>query len=95
MFTIENRINGVLIGVLYGHNEGFGDDLTNYRYSWHYHDIEAGTVKSGSITHRRADGLVALTAAILADIVKQNGKSARKEKPPQRRRDTVGATALR
>jgi len=66
MFTAELKINGCLVGVLYGHNEG---DIVSEpgvcEYHYHYHDIEGGEVLSGDIKHLREAGLRSLVGKIL------------------------------
>lgn len=74
MFTVELKINGMLIGVIYGHNEGaardpddasfYDPDLCLYTYSY-FHCSDGRTVK-GTITHRRSEGLEILASRILA-----------------------------
>lgn len=69
MFTIETRINGALIDVIYGHNDGpvaMGDTCT---YRIHRHEIETGKVESFEVEHKRSDGMRALVQNIQATSV--------------------------
>ena len=74
MFSVEVKINGILIGHLYGHNKGYmeSDDLSDeclYSYEW----FEPGTgkeVKRGNITHKRDDGMVKLLSKIFKKLEK-------------------------
>lgn len=66
MFTVELKINGTMIGHIYGHNEGLEDEgLT--KYSWEYYRIESRKVTSGTVLHHRDDGLESLVAKILEE----------------------------
>ena len=66
MFTVEIKINGSLIGHIYGHNEGPTPDGDRYRYE--YYETEKRKVVNGEVVHHRADGIRPLIAAILSDI---------------------------
>jgi len=68
MFTIESRINGALIGVIYGHNEGHTDDYEICNYTYCYTEISTGESIRGKLTHKRSDGLTKLVAAIYKDM---------------------------
>lgn len=67
MLTAELKINGTLIGHLYGHNEGYNTD-GSCEYSWHYYKTETGAVVKGTLSHKREDGLEELIASILRSI---------------------------
>ena len=76
MFTIEYRINGTIIGVVYGHNDGLDANRQDKkqevcRYTWRYHDIGDGVVYKGEISHDRAAGLLVLVAKITIEAEKQ------------------------
>lgn len=81
MFTVEYRINGALLGVIYGHNEGAAtpdeDSAGLHEYKWHYHDISRGDVITGHVTHRRSDGLQSLVSDIAAAVVARQKSSRR------------------
>ena len=72
MFTLEFRINGALIGVVYGHNEGAVDEYGFYTYKYHYHQVERGNVISGFVQHFRDDGVERLCQLILDDVRDQS-----------------------
>jgi hypothetical protein len=67
MFTVEIKINGTMIGHIYGHNEG---DLANgkCKYRYEYYEIEKRKVRNGMVEHARTDGIRQLVAAILNDV---------------------------
>lgn len=71
MFTVEIKINGALIGALYGHNEGtisgnFGEDLCKYRFS--YWVPETGRIINGTHAHVREAGMLALVQDLINKI---------------------------
>ena len=69
MFTVEIKINGTLIGHIYGHNTG--DQVEGKTvYNWHYYSTEEQDVSRGHILHKREDGINALVAAILGKVSK-------------------------
>jgi hypothetical protein len=66
MFTIEIKINGSMIGHIYGHNEGLapeGKGETVYR--WEYYRTESRELQNGTALHKRGDGIEALVCKIL------------------------------
>jgi hypothetical protein len=70
MFTAELKINGLLVGHLYGVNKGpvvseQVNDLCHYEY--HYYDTESGTVVHGNLVYRQSNGLPALVSECLTD----------------------------
>ena len=74
MFSVEVKINGVLIGHLYGHNNGYmesdvlsGECLYSYEY---YEPGKGKEVKRGNITHKRDDGMVKLLSKIFKKLEK-------------------------
>jgi hypothetical protein len=69
MFTVEIRINGSLIGHVYGRNKGDNNDGTS-SYEYEYYEPEQRKVKKGKVDHRRMDGAVPLVVKILSDAVK-------------------------
>lgn len=71
MFTAELKINGALLAVLYGHNEGYTGADDTCRYTIHYHNIGAGTVESGEVLHARnhPHGLAAVVHAALTAVI--------------------------
>lgn len=91
MFTVEIRINGALLGVIYGHNEGAAPpkkgEVDPCHYTWRYHDIESDTGPlRGSLVHERRHGLNALVRRIMADMqVMVDGEAAAKSARPRKR----------
>lgn len=67
MFTVEIKINGSLIGHIYGHNEGDSPDGKGDKYRYEYYEPETREVRNGNVVHRRSDGIRKLVAAILND----------------------------
>ncbi len=66
MFEVDLKINGRMIGHIYGHNEGeqsCGDTL--YRYE--YYRPESREIKCGTVMHERSTGIEKLVASILND----------------------------
>lgn len=77
MFTIETRINGALIGVLYGRNEGPSDPpgfQDRCRYTYRHHDVQSGKVREGEVIHYRTDGITNLVSRIFADMDEKGGQ---------------------
>ena len=69
MFTVELRINGVMVGHVYGTNKGpvpYGKGETKYDYE--YYEPDGDGVVRGSVMHKREDGLRHLVKLILDDI---------------------------
>ncbi len=74
MFTVETRINGMLINHIYGHNEGnIGMGLCKYTYE--FYDVENHNLKKGSVEHNRQNGINALIATIIEDMNKKEKES--------------------
>ena len=68
MFSVEVRINGSMIGHIYGHNEGFTNNSKKYdecNYTYQYYDVQEGIVYSGEVKHERQDGIEELLKRIL------------------------------
>ena len=95
MFTMEYRINGALLGVIYGHNKGdvpaiardagrTVDMVAPCLYEWRYHDIESGAVYSGEVIHDRDDGLHELVRLIAnkAGIQIRGAKALQRRESP-------------
>jgi len=66
MFTIEIKINGVMIGHIYGVNIG-GKEHGKNSYSYEYYKPESREVNKGLVRHAREDGIEKLIALILED----------------------------
>lgn len=71
MLTAEIKVNGVLIGHVYIHNEGYvndnlddDDDMCNYSY--HAYDVGEGEIIGrGTVKHPRKDGAFRLVERVL------------------------------
>lgn len=74
MFTIEIRVNGAMIGHIYGRNISHGDGGDFDDYSYEYYEPYARKLMRGKVTHKRGDGIRRLTSVILADIDKPTRK---------------------
>lgn len=69
MFTAELKINGCLIGVLYGTNQGLAPGKEDtYRYEYAYHAIDKSRVTVGKTVHKYNDGLEKLVGSILVKL---------------------------
>lgn len=68
MFTFEIRINGSLIAHIYGHNEGEIDKKGQTKYSYEYYEPTTRRIVSGTVRHKRGDGIRPLVTTILKDI---------------------------
>lgn len=70
MFTAELKVNGVLIGVLYGHNEGYVDNGSDVCiYTWVYHRVDSMLKPQfGEVDHARSAGLAKLVGNILKNV---------------------------
>ena len=66
MFTAELRINGTLIGHIYGQNVGGSASDGNYKYEWYEPTLHR--IVEGRVAHKRKDGLRKLVRLILEDI---------------------------
>ena len=82
MFTVELKINGSLIGHVYGHNEGlveqphdFSNSNPKSKYKYAYYGVENQKLINGKITHSRDDGLERLISSILLDVDKKKSEN--------------------
>ena len=67
MFTIEIKINGAMIGHIYGRNvKDMGNGQNEYDYE--YYEPEQRNLKKGTVSHARSDGIRKLVNKILTDI---------------------------
>jgi hypothetical protein len=67
MFTVELKINGALVGHVYGVNKGVAaNGKTSYVYD--YYDVGNRKITKGTVKHKRDDGLNKLIALILEDV---------------------------
>jgi hypothetical protein len=69
MFTCEIRINGTMVGHIYGRNTKDVEGGTLYNFE--YYAPEARSTKHGNVVHRRSDGIEKLVAAILTEATKK------------------------
>jgi hypothetical protein len=68
MFTAELKINGILVGHLYGRNTG-KLDKQKYTYEAEYYEIASGKVQNlPPIQHNRKKGLARLVSVCLGRI---------------------------
>lgn len=70
MFTFEIRINGALIGHIYGHNEDRITPQGEDTYRYEYYETESRRIANGGGTHKRSEGIRKLVAKILTDSEK-------------------------
>ena len=69
MFTIEIKINGAMIGHIYGHNEGLAPEGKGESvYSWEYYRPEMRSIQHGKLLHKRDDGIESLICKILEAV---------------------------
>ncbi len=67
MFSTEIRVNGEMIGHLYGQNKGQSFS-TQYDYFYRYYDVATGKVTEGEVKHNRPEGIQVLIAKIMEDM---------------------------
>ena len=66
MFTIEIKINGAMIGHIYGHNEGLDPEGSgDTTYKWEYYRVESRKLEHGKVLHNRDCGIESLICKIL------------------------------
>ena len=66
MFTIEIKINGSMIGHIYGHNEGPDPNGTgDTKYAWEYYRPKSREIKHGTVFHSQEAGIESLVCKIL------------------------------
>jgi len=68
MFTIEMRINGVLVSTIYGRNIGVDDTTNRHKYLYELYRPESG-VQKGFVAHHREEGIERLTQIVLDDAI--------------------------
>lgn len=73
MISMDLRVNGILIGHIYCHNEGsihMDNILDLHQYYWEYHEIgKHKKVQHGHVRHRRNEGAIKLFSIIIKDIL--------------------------
>jgi hypothetical protein len=78
MFTVEIKVNGAMVGHLYGHNADMGITTAQYRYE--YHPIGHGELLLGGVEHFRPDGIEALVRKILTDVINRRSDKPKRKK---------------
>lgn len=69
MFTVELKINGTMIGHIYGKNKGLASEGTGETiYEYEYYEPDGGDIARGFVLHKREDGLRHLVRLVLEDI---------------------------
>jgi hypothetical protein len=74
MISMDMKVNGVLIGHIYCHNEGsihMDNVLDLCQYYWEYHKIgeRKSKIQRGCVSHRRKEGALKLFSLIIKDIL--------------------------
>lgn len=67
MFSTEIRVNGEMIGHLYGQNIGYTNP-NKHNYFYRYYDVTTGITTEGYVTHERDKGIKVLLAKIMEDM---------------------------
>ncbi len=81
MLSLETRVNGVLIGCAYIHNESVQDDKGNCLYNVEYHRFDRKpSVIRFNLTHKREEGAEKLILKIYEEITKRLKKGANSKK---------------
>ena len=65
--AIELKINGILIGNIYYHNEGYVSEA-ECNYTYEYHSWPNGWAIKGELIHTRVQGVETLAELIFRDI---------------------------
>lgn len=79
MFTIEIKINGTMIGHIYGRNLCVQENGLSL-YDYEYYEPEIPKLQRGTISHCREQGIRKLVKLILSDVDKQENKTPKKRK---------------
>ena len=70
MFTVEIKINGSLIGHIYGHNEGI-EESGDTKYTFEYYRPDSRKLINGNVLFKREDGIEKLISKILSQASKE------------------------
>jgi len=71
MFSIEMKVNGMLIAHIYGRNiTHIKARKGDYLYTYELYDADKGTVEKGEVVHTRSKGILALVNKILNKEIK-------------------------
>jgi hypothetical protein len=73
MFTVEIRVNTLLVAHVYGRNLGKHDGKT-CEYLWEYYELEKGAVIQGIMRQPPGNGIAPLVAKILTKVSKEKAK---------------------
>ena len=73
MFEVDIKINGCLIGHVYGHNKGRSSFKEEDSYFYRYYEVQNGATYEGELTHSREEGIEPLVQKIFNKIVSQKG----------------------
>lgn len=75
MMNIEFKVNGVLVGNIYLHNNGYASDSgDDCHYTWHSYNIDkdgAPCIREGCCTHDRTAGMFKLAEKICSSITEE------------------------
>lgn len=66
MFSVEIKINGVLVSHIYGHNMLMRTHEDSYIYSYELYRPGKNTLSSGTVIHSREEGIEKLVQIILS-----------------------------
>jgi len=67
MISVELKVNGVMVGHIYGRNvQQVGAD--EYLYKYEYYEPEKHATKRGKVVHKKSDGIRELIRIILEDL---------------------------
>lgn len=72
MLTVELKVNGTMVGHIYARNVTGTKHLgnQNHLYHWEYYRPEQRTLRQGTVTHVRDDGIEQLISIILSEVDK-------------------------
>lgn len=74
MFSVELKVNGMLVGHAYGVNKGHVDNSIYCKYRWHYYDVAKEAMHNGFIKHDPSKGLEQLVSDILSEVAFSKNK---------------------
>jgi len=75
MITVEIKVNGNMVGHIYGQNLGraYGEGKRVHDYRYEYYNLALGKIISGSVLHSGKLNIEKLINEILSDIEKKGG----------------------
>ncbi len=70
MLSVELKVNGVMVGHIYGRNISGNDHMycSEHIYRWEYYKPEQRQMVSGTVKHIRDDGIEKLISLILKEV---------------------------